>query len=96
MKKLVFVCMMIAASCMFYSCGPSEIVVTSRPNPPVYVRPIAPRPAYVWVDGDWHARSGRYYWREGRWVRPGHRVWVTGNWESRGSGWYWRRGHWRR
>lgn len=96
MKKILLVGIMIIASFILPSCGPSEIVVTNRPSPPVYVRPIAPSPAYVWVEGDWVVRGNKYYWREGYWARArGSRAWVAGSWQSRNNGWYWRRGHWR-
>lgn len=75
--------------------GGSELVVSSRYDRPYYNRPMA-RPGYVWIEGDWIARGGRYYWREGHWARRNNRVWIQGDWQPRGNGYYWRRGHWRR
>lgn len=95
MKKMLIVCMLTSTMLVVYSCGPSEMVVTSRPAAPVHVRPGPPGSVYVWRDGDWIARGGRYHWREGRWVKARHRAYIPGHWEPRGSGWYWRRGHWR-
>ena len=93
MKKIFFIGLLIIIGFVLYSCGPAEITVSSRPERPYYMRPSSPGPAYVWIEGDWVARGGRYYWREGHWAHT-RRVWVTGAWESRGNGWYLRRGHW--
>ena len=76
------------------SCAP-QMVVTERPAPPVYVRPVVPGPHYVWVDGDWYVSGGRYVWREGYWAPPRKKHWVGGHWAPRRGGWYWERGHWR-
>jgi hypothetical protein len=92
-SKTVIVASMAVA---LWSCGPSQVVVSSRPEPPVYVRPVAPRPGWVWIDGDWTWRGGHYVYRQGYWAAPrGARTWQQGNWERRGNGWYWRKGHWR-
>jgi hypothetical protein len=78
-----------------YSCGPSSVTVSARPEIPVRVRPAAPRVDYVWVDGEWYRSGGNYIYRDGYWSRPrGHRVWHTGEWHQRGNGWYWRKGRW--
>ena len=44
------------------------------PPPPrvVAVRPVAPGPDYVWVDGYWYPVSGHYRWHEGYWSRPAY------------------------
>lgn len=95
MKRIFFAFLLIITAFIFDACGPAEITVTSRPSPPVYVRPATPGPDYVWIEGDWIGRGGRYHWREGHWARRRHGVWISGSWESRGNGWYWHRGHWR-
>jgi hypothetical protein len=97
MKRHMFLGSIIAGVMIFFSScsGSSELVVSSRPETPYYVRGEAPGPGYVWIDGDWRVRNGRYYWRQGHWARPGTRIWVNGSWESRNGGWYWRKGHWR-
>lgn len=78
------------------SCAPSAVIVAERPAPPVIVRPAPPRPDYVWVEGEWIVRGGRYTWQNGYWVRPRYgRVWESGHWERTRGGWYWQRGHWR-
>lgn len=51
------------------------------PPPPrvVRVRPLAPGPEYVWVDGYWYAVGSRYRWHEGYWTRPPYAgaMWVA-------------------
>lgn len=79
-----------------WSCGPGSVVVSTQPAPPVYVRPAMPHPGWVWVDGDYYYRGGRYVYRQGYWAAPRQgRVWMGGGWERRNNGYYWRRGHWR-
>jgi len=68
------------------------------PAPIVEVRPVAPGPRYVWVDG-YHRWNGRAYARvPGRWVVPprARAVWVPGRWVHEKRGYYWVDGHWRR
>jgi len=96
MKKNLFMGFAFSAALFFFSsCGPSELTVSTRPEPPYYARPYSPGPGYVWVEGDWVVRNGRYHYREGHWARPGTRVWVNGTWVPRGGGYYWKRGYWR-
>lgn len=51
------------------------------PPPPrvVAVRPVAPGPDYVWVDGYWYPVGGHYRWHDGYWTRPayGGARWVA-------------------
>ena len=77
-------------------CGPSAVVVRSRPETPVYVRPIAPRPNYIWIDGDWMRRSNGYVYRHGYWAQPRarHHQYREGHWQQRRGGWYWAPGRW--
>ncbi|MEP7252169.1 MAG: hypothetical protein ABI683_07305 [Ginsengibacter sp.] len=77
-------------------CGPSEVVVRSRPVAPVYVRPVAPRPNYVWVEGNWIKRGHHYVYRRGYWVAPraSYHQYQSGHWEQRRNGWYWVSGRW--
>ena len=84
----------LAVSMTMISCE-GTYTVTARPDPPIYNRPVSPGGNYVWIDGDWYYRGGRYNWREGYWAQPrGSRVWISGSWEQRNNGWYWRRGRW--
>lgn len=47
-------------------------ITIGAPPPPrvVRVRPVAPGPAYVWVDGFWRPVHGHYVWHAGYWSRP--------------------------
>jgi hypothetical protein len=42
------------------------------PPPPrvLAVRPVAPGPGYLWVDGYWYPVAGHYRWHAGYWTRP--------------------------
>jgi len=68
---------------------PSTVVYTTPAPPPpqVEVRPVAPRPGYVWVPGAWVWRGHHWHWAGGYWAyppRPGA-VWVGGHYEYRGG-----------
>ena len=68
------------------------------PAPIVEVRPVAPGPRYVWVNG-YHRWDGRAYaWVPGKWVLPprARAVWVPGRWVHASRGYYWVDGRWRR
>ena len=34
------------------------------------VRPVAPAPDFLWVDGYWYPVNGHYHWHAGYWTRP--------------------------
>jgi hypothetical protein len=68
------------------------------PPPPRYgVIGVAPGPGYVWTDGFYDLRGGRWYWSPGRWVRPPRprAVWVTPRWVQHGRGYRFHAGRWR-
>jgi len=68
-------------------------VVDVEPPPP---RPVvvAPRPGYVWIEGNWEW-DGHWRWRDGYWEREraGH-VWIGGRWVRSGNHWNWHAGRW--
>ena len=71
--------------------------VRERPVFVFGVRPVAPGPRHVWVEGEWQWRGGRYVPIEGYWGIPpaySHR-WIPGHWNRRRAGWFWIPGHWR-
>ena len=82
------------------ACGPGYVGMRVGPPPP---RPaygvigVAPGPGYVWTDGFWDLRGGRWYWMNGRWMRPPrhHSTWVPGYWSNHGGRYRFRRGYWR-
>jgi len=96
MKRLFVVIAFAASAVVFDSCGPSRYTVTERPVAPVYERPVAPRPEYVWVDGDWRWQRGKYVYSNGYWSKPrAKKVYVTGDWVHTNKGYYWKKGYWK-
>ena len=71
----------------------------SAPPPPLRaeVVGVAPGPGYVWINGYWGSRGGRYEWVGGRYVRPPHRGarWEEPRWERRGDRYHFHDGRWR-
>ena len=51
------------------------------PPPPrvIRVRPLAPGPGYVWLDGYWYVQGHHYRWHDGYWTRPPYAgaIWVA-------------------
>jgi len=66
MKKLI-VCAALLLSLQMgtYGCRTRAVVTTRPATPAVVVRPAAPRPDYVWIDGDWYWSGGKYHWKQG-------------------------------
>jgi hypothetical protein len=97
MKNKIFIAIAIIGSLALASCRGSRVVVAERPVAPYYQRPFAPGHGYIWIDGDWMVRGGRYVHQPGYWAAPrGGRRWEAGNWDRYNNGWQWRRGYWRR
>lgn len=70
MKAKLLTLVLLAAASVF---GQVSIGIRIGPPPPprvVRVRPAAPGPEYVWVDGYWYPVGNRYRWHEGYWTRP--------------------------
>jgi len=75
------------------------IIIGRNPPPMRYERrSVAPGPGYVWVDGYWGARDGRYYWVPGRWNRPPYEgaYWAHPHYDRYNDGWRYHEGHWDR
>jgi hypothetical protein len=72
-----------------------EVEVEEEPPPPRTVV-VETRPGFVFIEGRWFRRGGRWEWQDGRWERErvGH-VWVAGRWERRGNRHVWIEGSWR-
>jgi hypothetical protein len=51
------------------------------PPPPrvLAVRPVAPDPEFVWVEGYWYPMGRHYQWHPGYWSRPPYEgaVWIA-------------------
>jgi len=98
MKKL-FVLLLFCLPFAFTSSA--QIVVTVRPVEPkvVVVRPAAPGPRFVWIEGSWRWDKAirQYVWVEGHWIKLRRgREWVDGHWIEAPGGWKWIPGHWKR
>ena len=97
MKKLFSALGFLFILLIFVSgCGPSYVVVGTRPQPPIYERPVAPGVGYVWIEGEWVTNGHGYVYRQGYWARPRERYhrYVPGHWQRRGHGWRWQSGYW--
>jgi hypothetical protein len=78
-----------------YVTGPAVVVEVEEEPPPPRVVVVQPRPGFVWIEGRWTRRGGRWHWHDGHYerVRSGH-VWVQGRWERRGNRHVWVEGRW--
>jgi len=98
MKKLLAV-MLFAGGSLFIpsaSAGNFSIGVAIGAPPPAryYAMPAAPGPGYMWIDGFWYPRGGRYFWRSGYWALPPY---AGGYWVApRYSGGRYYNGYWGR
>lgn len=65
------------------------------PPPPPPPEVVRPRRGWVWVEGGFEWRHGRYHRIPGHWerVRP-DRQWHSGHWERRGDHYEWIAGTW--
>jgi len=103
MKKIPFIVTFLLVAGMFISTGAkAQVVIKVRPEwheDPHYVRPPAPSPHHVWIDGEWKwdEHAHRYVHVPGYWVaeRPGS-FWVPGHWAAAPGGEEWIAGHWSR
>jgi hypothetical protein len=79
MKTKLLAFMLLAGGAVF---GQISIGVRIGPPPParvIRVRPAAPGPGFIWLDGYWYAAGGHYRWHEGYWTRPPYAgaIWVA-------------------
>jgi hypothetical protein len=77
--KLIAATVLMAAGTIFGAGIGIGIEIGPTPAPRVvHVRPAAPGPDYLWVDGYWYVDHHRYVWHDGYWTRPpyGGAVWV--------------------
>lgn len=81
---------------LFFSSCAGSYYVSSTPEEPYYVQPVAPYQGAVWIPGEWTWSGGRYVYVRGYYTRPrAGRVWVRGTWNRGPRGYAWHRGHWR-
>lgn len=98
MKKLINRIILATVLVVGFSFATSaQVIVKVRPEAPVVVRPPAPSPRHIWIDGGWVVRGGRYVHKNGYWAAPRRgRHWVDGYWAPRRHGYVWVSGHWSR
>ncbi|MGA3023253.1 MAG: YXWGXW repeat-containing protein [Bryobacteraceae bacterium] len=92
----------LAASSLLAGCASHAYVAAYLPGPPpqpyvVGAVGYAPAPGYVWADGFWDLRGGRWVWAPGYWVRAPHRRahWAPAHWVQTNHGWRRVEGRWR-
>lgn len=95
-KVIVFVFAVIVLPAFLLGCATTVYVPEAPPPPKAEMKPPAPGPKAVWVEGHWKWSHGRYLWVPGHWVKKPRGKWVSGHWEKRPRGWVWVKGHWRR
>ncbi len=56
-------------------------IVIGPPPPPrvLHVRPVAPGPEWLWIEGYWYPVGNHYKWHDGYWTRPPYpsAAWVA-------------------
>jgi hypothetical protein len=99
MKRIFLASLLLIAGMLTASSALAQISVGIRIGAPpaprvVAVRPAAPGPDYLWVDGYWYPNGNRYRWHEGywtrapytgaRWIGPHYERdrWFEGYWEG--------------
>ena len=72
-----------------------DVEVEEEPPPPRTVV-VETRPGFVFIEGRWFRRHGRWEWNDGHWEREraGY-YWVPGRWDRRGRHHVWVEGSWR-
>lgn len=92
----------LAASSMLASCAPHAYVAAYVPGPPerpyaVGAVGYAPGPGYVWADGFWDLRGGRWAWAPGYWTHAPrrHAYWAPAHWGQTNHRWRRIDGRWR-
>ena len=76
--------------------APVAVVEVEEEPPPPRAVVVETRPGFIFVQGRWERRGGRWVWNDGHWERErsGY-VWEPGRWETRGRRHVWIEGSWR-
>jgi len=85
MKRLLIASLILAAGSAF---GQVSIGVSiGAPPPPrvLAVRPVAPGPGFMWVDGYWYPNGRHWKWHDGYWTRAPYSGahWIAPRYENR-------------
>ena len=94
MRRLLLASLLFTAGTLFAQISIGIRIGTPPPPRVVAVRPVAPGPEYMWVEGYWYPVGHKYRWHEGywtrtpyagaRWIAPHHdgERWFDGYWEG--------------
>lgn len=87
MKSKLLALALFAGSSMFGAVRVGVEFGTPPPRPPRvhFVRPVAPGPNMVWINGYYELAGNQYRWRDGYWARRPHprAVWVAPSYRRR-------------
>lgn len=94
MKKIILMCLLAVAT--GFTSSQAQIYVSIRPARPVFARPVAPAPNYIWIEEDWDGVGADYRWHGGYWAAPPHPGYRyrAGYWRNTPRGYLWVRGSW--
>ena len=97
MRRFLWGAVLVAGGVLTACAGGGYGMAYGPPAPRYVVVGVAPGPGYLWTDGFWDLRGGRWVWAEGRWMRPPRRgaMWVHSEWRHEGNRWRFHRGYWR-
>lgn len=99
MKAKWLCCVFAASTFAIPAFGQVHVYIGSAP-PPVRYERRSPMPGdgYVWADGYWGVRDGRYVWVPGQWQRPPYAgaYWSHPHYDHYQEGWRMHEGHWDR
>ena len=91
---------LLGATAVAPAVGQIGIVIGRTPPPPLRYerRGPMPGPGYVWEDGFWAWRGGRYVWVPGHWDRAPYAgaYWTHPHYDRYEDGWHYHEGHWDR
>lgn len=85
MKTKLLALTFLAAGAIFAQVSVGISIGAPPPPRVLAVRPAAPGPDWVWVDGYWYPVNGRYRWHAGYWTRApyGGARWIAPRYEGR-------------
>lgn len=75
--------------------APVAVVEVEEEPPPPRTVVVETRPGFLFIEGRWYRRGGRWEWGDGHWERElaGY-VWAPGRWERRNNRHVWVEGTW--